>query len=73
MKKTHTHYCIKQMITKNLLYSTGISTQQFVMTYMGKKNGDIYIYTHTHTHIYTHIYIHTHTYIHILIYVCVYI
>ena len=27
LKKTYTHYCIQQMINKNLLYSTGISTQ----------------------------------------------
>ena len=38
---TYTDYCIKEMINKNLLYSSGKSTQQFVITYTGKKNGDI--------------------------------
>ena len=38
-----------EITTKNLLYSTGNSTQNSVMTYMGKnvkKNGNIYIYIH---------------------------
>ena len=33
---TYTHYCIKEIINKNLLYSTGKSTQS-VITNMGKK------------------------------------
>ena len=41
---TYTHYSITQMINENLIYSTGISTPQFVITYMGKKNGNIYMY-----------------------------
>ena len=41
---TYTHYCIKQMVNENILYSTGKSTQQCVVTYMGKKKGmDIFI------------------------------
>ena len=32
------------MINDKLLYSTGKSTQESVMTYIGKKNGYIYMY-----------------------------
>ena len=32
------------MVSENLLYSTGKSTQYFVITCMGKKNGHIYMY-----------------------------
>ena len=32
------------MINKNLLYCMGKSTQWFVVTYMGKKNGYTFIY-----------------------------
>ena len=39
---TFTYYSIKQVISKNLLYSTGKS-QYFVIIYMGKKNRD-YMY-----------------------------
>ena len=41
---TDTHDCIKQMIKENLLYSTGKSTQQFVISYMGKKYGYMDMY-----------------------------
>ena len=45
-----THYYITNSISnKDLLYSTGKSTQQFVITYMKKRMA---IYTHTHTHKY---------------------
>ena len=40
---TYTHYCIKEMINENLR-STGKSTQKFVITIMGKKNGYRYMY-----------------------------
>ena len=32
------HYYIKQVTNKNLLYSTGNSTQYSVMAYMGKES-----------------------------------
>ena len=41
---TYTHYRVKQMINENLPQSTGKSTQQFVITYMGKKNRSTYMY-----------------------------
>ena len=41
---TYTYYYIKQMINKNLLYSTGKSNQQFSIIYTRKKNGYIYMY-----------------------------
>ena len=31
-------------MNENLLYGTGKSTQYFVITYMGKKNGYIHVY-----------------------------
>ena len=34
--------CIKQMTSKNLLYSTVKSTQCTTVTYLGKKNGYMY-------------------------------
>ena len=37
------HYFIKQMINGNLLHSTGKSTQQCVITYIGKTEW-IYVY-----------------------------
>ena len=46
----YTLLCIKQVANKDLLYSTGNSTQYFVMAYMGKeskkkkKSGDTYMY-----------------------------
>ena len=39
---TYIHFCIKQMINENLLYSIGKSIQ-LVITYMGKKRLDIFI------------------------------
>ena len=33
---TYAQYCIKQMINENLLYSTGKSTQEFAIMYVGK-------------------------------------
>ena len=44
---TYTLLYSKQITNKDLLYSTGNSTQYSVMTYMGKEseiNGDIYMY-----------------------------
>ena len=38
---TYIHYCIKYMINESLLDSTGKSTQQFIIIYMGKKDGYI--------------------------------
>ena len=35
---TYTHVYVKQIATKNLLYSTGTSTYYSAMTYMGKES-----------------------------------
>ena len=37
---------IKQITNKDLLYSTGNSTQYFVMTYMGKESKKQWIYVY---------------------------
>ena len=37
MGVTYTHYCVEQVIYRNLLYSTGKSAQWFAVTYMGKR------------------------------------
>ena len=37
---------IKQTTNKNLLYSTGNSSQYSVMTYMGKESGKGWIYVY---------------------------
>ena len=37
---------IKQITNKDLLYSTGNSTQYFVMTYMGKESKKEWIYVY---------------------------
>jgi len=55
---THTLLCIRRITNKDLLYSTGSSTQYFVITYKGKESEKAYIYTHTYTH--THMYTHIH-------------
>ena len=54
---------IKYITNKELLYSTGNSTQYSLMVYMGnlKKSGDIYLY------IYISIYIYIYRYIYIYI------
>ena len=48
---THILLYIRQITNKDLLYSTGNSTQYFVITYMGKESEKmkkyIYIYIHT--------------------------
>ena len=44
VRVTYIHYCIKEMINENLLYSIGKSTQWFVIAYMGKKKGYKYMY-----------------------------
>ena len=41
----YTPLCIKQITNKDLLYSTGNYTQNFVITYKGKESeNNIYIY-----------------------------
>ena len=46
---THILLYIRWITNKDLLYSTGNSTQYFVITYMGKESEkmNIYIYTRT--------------------------
>ena len=48
---THILLYIRQITNKDLLYSTGNSTQYFVITYMGKESEKmkIYIYIYIHT------------------------
>ena len=36
----HTHGCRAWLTDQNLLYGTGVSSQEFVLRYMGEKNGD---------------------------------
>ena len=36
--ETHTLLYVKEITNKDLLYSTGNSTQYYVMTYMGKES-----------------------------------
>ena len=43
---------IKQITNKDLLYSTGNSTQYLVITYKGKESEKEHTHTHTHTHMY---------------------
>ena len=46
---TYTLLCLKQITNKDLLYSTGNSTQYFAMAYMGKeskKEWIIYVYVY---------------------------
>ena len=69
MRITYTHHCIKQIISKGLLYSTGKPTQWSVISYMGKKNVYIYIHIYTHTHTHTHIYIYTYRSIYLIHYI----
>ena len=47
----YTRRYIKQINSKNTLYSTGSSIQYLVVTYDGKESEE-----HTHTYAYTHIY-----------------
>ena len=42
----YTLLCIKQVTSKNPLYSTGNSTQYSVMTYMGKESKKEWIYVY---------------------------
>ena len=42
----HTLLYIKQLTKKDLLYSTGNSTQYSVMTYMGKESNKEWIYVY---------------------------
>ena len=44
MRITHTHHCVTQIISKGLLHSPGKSIQQFIITYMGEKNGYMYMF-----------------------------
>ena len=39
----HIYDCIKQMTNRNVLYSTGKPTKQFVINYVGKNNRYIYM------------------------------
>ena len=50
---------IKQVTNKDLLYSTGNSTQYSVITYMGKESEKdcICIYIHIYMYMYMHIHI----------------
>ena len=60
---------IKQITNKDLLYSTGNSTQYLVITYNGKESEKdykyIYIYIYIHTHIYMYIYKLNHFAVHL--------
>ena len=42
----HTHTCIKQITNKDLLYTTGTSTQNSAMACMGKEFEKEWIYTY---------------------------
>ena len=54
----YTLLCIKQITNKDLLYSTGNSTQCLVIIYKGKESEKEYIYVYTYIYVPTYIYIH---------------
>lgn len=62
MGLTHTHTAIhiNKITNKDLLNSTGNSTQYCAITYMGKESGKIYIYIYTL--LFKYILIHIHIY-----------
>ena len=49
---------IKQITNKDLLYSTGNSTQYSVMTYMGKESKNEWRYTYIYMYILIHFAVH---------------
>ena len=63
LRLTHTLLYVTQITNKDLLYSTGNSTQHFVITYKGKESEKIYMKEYTHTHTYVYIYIYVYVYV----------